>query len=179
MATPRVPFTLPIVASDPDGDALTFSAAGLPAGLTIHATTGIISGTPAAGTFTITVIARDASLLDSETFTLSVDRFTDDALTPGVHSMKVVHITELRTQINTLRTGRGLPAFVWTDPALAAGLIRIKAVHITELRSALNDVYVRLSRTPPVYTDPGLGATATTIKAAHIRELRAALVAAE
>jgi hypothetical protein len=34
-------------ASDPDGDALTFSAANLPAWATISATTGVVSGTPA------------------------------------------------------------------------------------------------------------------------------------
>ena len=33
-------------ASDPDGDPLTFAATGLPAGVTIHPTTGAISGTP-------------------------------------------------------------------------------------------------------------------------------------
>jgi hypothetical protein len=37
--------SLPIIASDPDGNALTFTAIGLPAGLTINPSTGIISGT--------------------------------------------------------------------------------------------------------------------------------------
>lgn len=40
--------SLAMAASDPDGDALTFSASGLPAGLSIHAGTGLISGTPTA-----------------------------------------------------------------------------------------------------------------------------------
>src|SRR6185436_19232703 len=62
---------LPIVATDPDGDPLTFSATGLPPGLTVNPTTGEISGTlayTAAGAYTVTVSATDGSLTTSETF---------------------------------------------------------------------------------------------------------------
>ncbi|WP_185155459.1 putative Ig domain-containing protein [Rudanella paleaurantiibacter] len=46
--------------SDPDGGTLAYSAAGLPAGLSINPTTGVISGTPtASGTFNVTVTAND------------------------------------------------------------------------------------------------------------------------
>ena len=52
--------------SDPDGDALTFAAAGLPAGLTINPATGVISGTidhsasqVNGGVYAITVTASD------------------------------------------------------------------------------------------------------------------------
>ncbi|MGW5054088.1 S8 family serine peptidase [Actinokineospora sp. NPDC004072] len=41
-----VPVSLPIQATDPDGDALTFTASGLPAGLAINAATGLVTGTP-------------------------------------------------------------------------------------------------------------------------------------
>ena len=40
---------LQIVATDPDGDPLTFSATGLPTGLSINAATGRITGTIASG----------------------------------------------------------------------------------------------------------------------------------
>ena len=52
--------------SDPDGDTLTYTAAGLPAGLTINSTTGVISGTidrsasqVNGGVYSITVTASD------------------------------------------------------------------------------------------------------------------------
>ncbi|MEM9201525.1 MAG: putative Ig domain-containing protein [Actinomycetota bacterium] len=41
-----VPASLQIIASDPDGGSVGFSATGLPAGLSINASTGLISGTP-------------------------------------------------------------------------------------------------------------------------------------
>ena len=44
------------------GQALTYSASGLPAGLSINSATGLISGTPtAAGTYNVTVAARDGT----------------------------------------------------------------------------------------------------------------------
>ena len=53
--TPAGSFSLTITASDPDGDLLTFSATGLPAGVTIDPATGRISGTASvAGTSTVT-----------------------------------------------------------------------------------------------------------------------------
>jgi subtilase family serine protease len=54
--------SLQISASDSGGAALTYSATGLPTGLSINATSGLISGTPsAAGTFTVTVSASDST----------------------------------------------------------------------------------------------------------------------
>ena len=41
--------SLPIIASDLSNSALTYSATGLPGGLSINSTTGVISGTVAAG----------------------------------------------------------------------------------------------------------------------------------
>jgi CshA-type fibril repeat protein len=66
--------------TDIDGDALTYSATGLPAGLTINAVTGVISGTidrsasqTGGGSYAIVVTARDAAgLAATQSFTWTV-----------------------------------------------------------------------------------------------------------
>jgi len=59
------------VFSDPDNDALTLQASGLPAGLSFNGTS--ITGTPtAAGTSTTTVTASDGEFTTGDTFTLTV-----------------------------------------------------------------------------------------------------------
>ncbi|HEX3592998.1 MAG TPA: protease pro-enzyme activation domain-containing protein [Pseudonocardiaceae bacterium] len=54
--------SLTVHATDSAGAALTFSATGLPTGVSINATSGLISGTAStAGTFTVTVTASDST----------------------------------------------------------------------------------------------------------------------
>jgi hypothetical protein len=54
--------TLQISASDTAGGTLTYSASGLPAGLSINTSSGVISGTPTtAGTSTVTATATDST----------------------------------------------------------------------------------------------------------------------
>jgi len=57
------------------GQTLTYSATGLPAGLSIGSTTGLISGTPTtAGTYTVTVTAKDTTgASGSASFTWTVN----------------------------------------------------------------------------------------------------------
>jgi putative Ig domain-containing protein len=68
-----------IVATDPNpGDTLTYSATGLPDGLTIDTSTGLISGTISAGAgsgspFSAQVSASDGSLSDTESFTWTIN----------------------------------------------------------------------------------------------------------
>ncbi|MFR0358150.1 putative Ig domain-containing protein [Streptomyces sediminimaris] len=56
------PVSLQISASDSAGAALTYSASGLPTGLSINSSTGVISGTAStAGTYQVTVTAKDST----------------------------------------------------------------------------------------------------------------------
>jgi serine protease len=66
--------SLQIHASDSaPGQTLTYDAWGLPAGLSISPATGLITGTPAWGTFTVTVTATDTTgATGSNTFTWTV-----------------------------------------------------------------------------------------------------------
>jgi hypothetical protein len=78
---------LHIAATDPQGDALTYAATGLPAGLAINSGTGVISGTPTtASSRSVTVTATDpGSNAGSATFTWTVNPAggTDPTRTPG------------------------------------------------------------------------------------------------
>jgi hypothetical protein len=80
--------SLQIQAADSDpGQSLTYSAAGLPAGLSISSATGLISGTPTtAGTFNATVTATDttgASGSAPVTWTVSPAPNTITVVNPG------------------------------------------------------------------------------------------------
>ena len=66
---------LQLMATDPDGDALTYGATGLPPSLVLNTTTGLISGTLAttsAATYVVVVTASDGSLSNSQTFNWTV-----------------------------------------------------------------------------------------------------------
>ena len=64
---------LSLSASDPDGDTLRFSHTGLPFGLTLNQSTGIITGTPTStGTFNVTVFVTDNLMPTSRSFAWTV-----------------------------------------------------------------------------------------------------------
>jgi hypothetical protein len=102
--------------------------------------------------------------------------FTDDPLVPGVHSMRAVHITELRTRIDALRATRGLGATGWTT--IVAGSSFISASDIVQMRTALNGVYQSLGLPAPIYSDGSLG-SGMLIRSVHISELRTHVKALE
>ncbi|WP_448319976.1 M4 family metallopeptidase [Streptomyces sp. CO7] len=74
-ATVGTATSLQISASSSNAGALTYSATGLPAGLTINSSTGLISGTPTtAGTYSTTVTVKDsAAQTGTASFTWTVN----------------------------------------------------------------------------------------------------------
>lgn len=83
--------SLQISASDADGDVLTYSATGLPAGLAINASTGRITGTPtAASAPNVTVRAADARVTVSTTFRFTITADTTAPTKPGRPSSTLV-----------------------------------------------------------------------------------------
>ena len=83
--------SLQVVASDPDSDPLTYTATGLPAGLNINSTSGLISGTITAGAsafspYKVKVKATDPGLLsDEREFSWTVSETPEYAFLPLVH----------------------------------------------------------------------------------------------
>lgn len=65
--------TLQLLGSDPEGQALTFGATGLPPGISVQASTGFISGSATtAGSYPVTVSANDGVVTSSQSFTWTV-----------------------------------------------------------------------------------------------------------
>ena len=107
------------------------------------------------------------------TITNSAPSFTDDPLTARTTPIKVVHLAELRQQIDVLRVRYGLPPFGWTDSALTPRTTPVKAVHLSELRTALAAVCAAAGEAPPAFTNPTIVAGTTAVAAVHLTELRA------
>ena len=73
------PVALQLVGSDPDGTPVTFSATGLPPGLTVNPATGLISGTvtiAGAGSYSVTATVSDGVVATSQIFTWTVTGLT-------------------------------------------------------------------------------------------------------
>jgi hypothetical protein len=77
--------SLQVHATYPNNQTLTYSATGLPAGLSINTSTGLISGTPtAAGSSTVTVTAKNTSnLTGSTSFSWTVNPIGGGCSSPG------------------------------------------------------------------------------------------------
>jgi Dual-action HEIGH metallo-peptidase len=97
--------------------------------------------------------------------------FTDDPLVGGTTLVKSVHISELRTAVNAVRTLAGIGAGSYTDPTLTAGVTPVKAAHINDLRANLDAARSALALSALSYGETVTGGT-TTFKATHVSELR-------
>ena len=100
-----------------------------------------------------------------------VTLFTDDPLAQGT-VIKALHMTELRTRIDAVRTAFGLDAFSYTE-AIAAG-VTIKGQHVLQMRTAIQQAYTAIGRTPPPFSSLTVG---TVVMTPHITELRDAVKA--
>jgi len=76
---------LTMAVSDPDGNTLTFTHTGLPAGLALNAATGRVTGTPsAAGTYNVTIFVTDALVTVSRSFVWTVTTPAADTTPPAL-----------------------------------------------------------------------------------------------
>ena len=126
--TPGTAASLQIKATDSaSGQTLTYSATGLPAGLSINSSTGLISGTPTtAGSGSVTVTAKDTTgASGSASFTWTVSSTTGTGCTarqllgnPGFESGSISPWTSTANVLAS--TGDGVPAqagswLAWLD----------------------------------------------------------------
>jgi hypothetical protein len=109
-------------ASDPDGDSITYSAAGLPAGVTIASNTGLLSGTPSVtSVYTVTISASDGIASSSVTFVWTVSpvatsrvpfiQARSSSLVPGPSTLAVPYAApQMAGSLNLVVVG-------WHDPS--------------------------------------------------------------
>lgn len=143
--------SLQIVASDSAGAALTYTATGLPAGLSIAGVTGVISGTPsAAQTTTVTVtatspanVSASASFLWTVTTGAPTNKVT--VTNPGSQTSTVGTPVSLQILASDSATGQVL---TYTAAGLPAGL-------------SINASTGIISGTPTTASAPGVTVTAT------------------
>ncbi len=152
---------LTVTATDPDGDALTYSAVGLPAGLSIGTNTGVVSGSPTtAGTSNVIVTVRDArGAISEKSFDWTINAPTL-VLNPISTTPQVVN-----TPVNfTASVSSGAsPEFKWSfgDNTPETAYSATAAVTHTYTTEGLFQVRVT------VKDASGITATATLIQAIH------------
>jgi hypothetical protein len=152
--------SLAVVAWDPDGDALTFSASGLPTGFSIDASSGTISGVAAgpAGVFSATVIASDGGLTGSSTFTWTVTKGANAAptLTPpgdqtsAENATVSLHLVASDPDGDALTYGAsGLPSSLTLDAAtgVIAGTLTYASAGTYSVTAIVSDGSVSTSAT--------------------------------
>ncbi len=112
-----------------------------------------------------------SSAVTQHTLTVVDAGFTDPVLTVGETFVKAIHINELRSRINELRSYFGLAAYPWSNAPVAGetGLVSWRD-HVLELRAALEDAYSDVGMAIPSWTDLPVNCP----KAEAINELREA-----
>jgi hypothetical protein len=173
--------SLPIVGRDADGEPVTFSASGLPAGLSINPASGVISGTVAPGTatgspYTVTVAATDGSFSSSEQFSWTITPQVAVVATSGQTNVEgdTVSVQVQATDAGSLPftySATGLPAGLSIDPAtgVISGTVStgdsqagpyLVVVTVTDgtytSSETINWIVTHIDTVPPVLLNPGL-----------------------
>ena len=119
--------SLQLVGSDPDGLAVTYSATGLPPGLTLGSSTGFISGTPTtAGNYSVTATVSDSVLTASQTFSWNVA--AGDTTAPTISITAPTTSTTYATSSATLNVsgtaadGVGVTQVSWSNDRGGSGV---------------------------------------------------------
>jgi serine protease len=155
--TVGTPVSLQISASDSaSGQTLTYSASGLPAGLSINSSSGLISGTPTtAGTSSVTVTATDTTgAHGSATFSWTISSTTGNTVTvtsPGSQTGTVGTAVSLQIHATDSASGQTL---TYSASGLPAGL-------------SINSSSGLISGTPTTAGTSSVTVTATDTTGAH------------
>jgi hypothetical protein len=98
--------TLQLAGSDPDAQPLTYSATGLPPGLSVQGSTGFISGAgTTAGNYSVTVRAFDGVLTASQVFTWAMTAPAGDTTRPTASFSAPTSSTSYSTTSASLNIG--------------------------------------------------------------------------
>ncbi|MDK8173946.1 ice-binding family protein [Curtobacterium citreum] len=125
-ATAGTPYDYTVTATGTP--APTFTATGLPTGLSIDGSTGVISGTPTTpGTSTVTITASNGTTPDdTQTVTITVQPAATTSPTPTPTAPASTPTTPAGTPNGTTGGGSGTPtgelAFTGSDPTLPLGI---------------------------------------------------------
>jgi len=133
--------SIPISADDPDNDPLTFTATGLPPGLSMNPLTGEIYGSVApasAGTYTVNVVVSDGALTNTDSFVWTIIgepvtnrppgiiTITDQSSSEGTGVSLQIDATDADNDVLTY-SASGLPIglTINTNTGLISGLLTI------------------------------------------------------
>jgi len=98
-------YTYNVVATDTDGDTLTYSLTSGPTGMTINSSTGVISWTPnAVGDYDVTLKVSDGESFDTQSFTITISLTEITTLSPptGVSASDNAYTDAVQVTWNTV-----------------------------------------------------------------------------
>lgn len=176
VSTVNVAVSLQIIATDSAGNAITYTATGLPAGLSINASTGLISGTPAVlrAAANVTITGTDtAAAHSSVTFTWAVVASSVTVTNPGTQhnlttdavSLQIV-ASDSNATLTLSYAAAGLPGglsiaagtgLITGTPAVASSSVTVTVTDSAGAHSAVTFTWIVTSPTGPTVTvvNPG------------------------